>query len=157
MFGRGQLETRGAYLSVLSFIALVVAAIGLVVALNGVVDVVVPGQVRQAGELDRGIDGGRRFGFGGGFQGFSNAVPNRPGPGGTRDPGVTRRPLPDRSSATAQPRLHATRDVRSRGWVRLLRGLTLALVAGAIYIYHWRLVRPERQSVPSAPPEPAAA
>jgi hypothetical protein len=35
-----------------------------------------------------------------------------------------------------------TGDIRSRGWVEMARGFILLLVAGAIFVYHWRFIRP---------------
>jgi hypothetical protein len=121
-----------------SGVSLLVAALGVVTMLFGVVDVALPGSVRSAGGGGRGgvvrIVRGMDDKGGGSIQ-----IPGNEG----GMPMIGRRPRMrlDVGSESSGP-------VRSRGLVTLLRGAILALVAGAVFRYHWPLAT-------EAPPEPA--
>ena len=140
LVGRGPADARRTYLYVVSGISLLVLALGVVTALFGIVEVALPGSVRSGGER------------GGGVQIM------RVGPGGRGGGAAIRVPgMDDGAPMFAQgPRMRidtgsvATGPIRSRGIVALLRGIILALVAGAILRYHWPLAT---EALPAPPVE----
>jgi hypothetical protein len=142
LFGRGPVETRRVYLLVVSGVSLLVLAFGVITALFGVVDVSLPGSVRSVGgrgAVVRSIRVGPGMAAGGGVM----VAPNR-NMGGQ---------MPAGPGMVMVTRRGSSGSVRSAGIVRILRGVILALVAGAIFWYHWVLA-PEPAAEPRAETAP---
>ena len=156
LVGRGERDHVSGYFALVSFVSLVVAAFGLVVALNGVVDVAVPGQIHNAGE---GRHGSVVDGPGDGWFGYVPdgrvAAPDF-GVEGRLDRGPMMRPPkvkgPQRVVAAGG---RDVGEIRSRGWVRLLRGLVIFAVGAAVFVFHWRRWQPaflRRNGTDTEPP-----
>jgi hypothetical protein len=142
--GRGPAEARRIYLFVVSGASLLVLALAVITALFGVVEIALPGSVGGAGGRRPAVV--RSFGVGpmvGARDGLRIQVPGTDNNGGA--PMVA--PMPRMGRIIASP----AKSVRSEGIVRLLRGIIVALVAGAVFGYHWPLA----SEAPAAPPAEA--
>jgi hypothetical protein len=133
-------DLRFSYLAVGTFIAVVVGVLGLVTALDGVVDIAVPQKVASsrggAGPMMGTLRLPRRLVVGGGDNGGPMQVPVPPG-FENMQPRIVIGGSGERSN-------HAVRD---GGIIRLFRGLVL-IVGGGAFLYAYRLLMP---TLPEAP------
>ena len=164
--GRGRGDLRSSYLHIVSFLSLLLAALGVIVALDGLVRVALPSQARYAAGpavrrvtlQPRVLRDHARWPMPmrpGDRMKAPDATPAPPGAGMMQGMDGMQGMQGMMESRKEEPEKDAADVVRGAGLVQLLRGLILFLVAGAVWLYHWRRAEP-RGTPPSAAPAPEA-